>query len=151
MMGDIMEIYLGEGERKTIYLLMIVPTVYLAAVYLLSKITVEKLNARSGLFGAGIVTMFAGFVLHHLMEYTAGLEYWYTGSDLSPLYFVLVYGFLIMGLSGILMIAMDLLKGINELKDRLSSVEEKASKVISNEKQAYGKIPAWKQIEEDRV
>lgn len=91
---------------------------YIAAVYIAVKLTIDKLGARSGLFGVGIATMFAGFIWSKLVEYSAiDGWFWYTEDGRLPvMYFVLLYGFMIMGFSGIVMIAVDLLKAINEMR-----------------------------------
>ena len=97
-------------------LIILAVGIYVVAIYIVTKITLDKLGARSGLFGAGIVTMFTGFIWNKIVEYSALLDgYWYF-EDGELMYFVLFYGFLIMGLSGIVMIAVDLLKAINELR-----------------------------------
>ncbi len=134
------------------WMIIIVPLVYIVAVYVVSKLTVEKLNARSGLFGAGIVTMSMGFILHELVDFFESFGYWYAGSgwyDLLPSYYILSYGFLIMGLCGVVMIAVDLLKMINDLQGWVGRVDDKASKAGPEEKHSYEKVPAWKRISED--
>ena len=40
---------------------------YIVAVYFVTRFTLDHCGARSGLFGAGIVTMFMGFILHSII------------------------------------------------------------------------------------
>jgi hypothetical protein len=122
---------------------------YVAAVYVVSKLSVDKLDARSGLFGAGIVTMFTGFVLHNIVEWSAD-KYWnYVNDDLPFLYYALLYGFLIVGLLGVVMIAVDLLKAINELSGYVSRVDAKNC-TVHNGIDSSDKIPAWKRIQMEK-
>ena len=52
--------------------------VYFVMLYMSIKITVDKLGARSGLFGAGLATMFTGFIWHELLEISLINEWiWY--------------------------------------------------------------------------
>lgn len=113
---------------------------YVVAIYVVSKISVEKWGAKSGLFGAGIATMFMGFILHAVVVYSETLGYWHTGSDDVPLlYFVVSYGLLVMGLSGITMMAVGLLKTI--------CASGKGAPCAEGAKPAQENIPAWKRVE----
>ena len=109
---------------------------YFVALYAAVRITVDKLGARSGLFGTGMATMFAGFLWHKLVEDSAvNGGYWYNEyGQLSLLYYVLFFGFLVMGLSGIVMMAVDILKAVNEL----------TAWTVKKD------IPTWKQIQTEQ-
>lgn len=128
-------------------IILIAPLIiYVIAMFVVTNITVDKLGARSGLFGSGIVTMFMGFIMHNLTKE----HYRYYGRfDLTPMYYVLCYGFLIMGLTGIVMIAVDLLKAVNELSDYASRVDEKQSALQKNLCSSE-KIPTWKRVQADQ-
>jgi hypothetical protein len=120
--------------------------VYITAVYVAAKLAVDKLNARSGLFGAGIVTMFTGFIMHNIIEWS-GDRYWnYVNDDLPFMYYALLYGFLIMGMIGIVMIAVDLLKAVNDLGGYVSRVDEKQS-AIQTAVVDPKEMPAWKRVQ----
>ena len=134
------------------------------AVYFVTRFTLDHCGARSGLFGAGIVTMFMGFILHSIIAPAAdGILS--DDSGFVVLYLIFYYGFLIMGLSGIVMIAVDLLKGINEMSSFVSRTFEKMDagqnytkgRMPAGQKEndlteksapaPQGHIPAWKRIQ----
>lgn len=141
---------------EVLFWIIVVPVVYIAAVFVVARFTVDKLQARTGLFGAGLVTMFMGFLLHKIVEYTAAVGgYWYGWQgELSLLYYVLLFGFLIMGLSGVVMVAVDLLKAVNERRGVVAQEKEQQS-VAPNvpsipEKSPpapQGHIPTWKRVQ----
>lgn len=120
---------------------------YVAALFLAEWYTVKKLGARSGLFGTGLVTMFTGFIWHKLMEAWI-IEYlgWrWEQSELDVMARVLYDATLIMGLCGIAMMAVDLVKGYKELRDKIAAINEKMY-ASPEEKPAYEKVPAWKRM-----
>ena len=106
---------------ELIFIICFALVTYIVGVYIAVKQTEDKLGARSGLFGAGIVTMFVGFIWSKLVEHLA-FAGWFWFDDIL-LYYVMVYGFMIMGLSGIVMIAVDLLKAINEMSERMAQLK----------------------------
>lgn len=127
--------------------ILVVFVVYIAAMIGVTNFTMDRLNACSGLFGAGIVNMFTGFIMYNVMK-TIEL------GGLSPVVLILLYGFLIMGLSGIVMIAVDLLNAINQLSSWVSRMNEKKSAVQDGSSftgkapsAQQGKIPTWKRIQ----
>jgi hypothetical protein len=137
---------------------------YIVAVYFVTRFTLDHCGARSGLFGAGIVTMFMGFILHSIIAPAAdGILS--DDSGFVVLYLIFYYGFLIMGLSGIVMIAVDLLKGINEMssfasrtferkdagqnytKGRMPAGQKENDRTEKSAPAPQGHIPAWKRIQ----
>ena len=131
---------------EILFAISVTAIVYFVALYFVSKLTVDKWGARSGLFGGGIVNIVMGFVLHKIVEYSAIVSgYWFDWKgELSLLYYVLLYGFLLMGISGVVMIAVDRVKGINELS---SSVNYKLESRNSDQSIKQKEIPAWKRIQ----
>lgn len=139
---------------EIMFWILVYIVVYFVALYFAVKYTVDKLGARSGLFGGGLVTMFMGFVLHKIVEYTAAVGgYWYNWEgELPILYYLIVFGGLFMGLGGVAMVAVDLLKAVNESRGSAASkyAQSASGTVGSCEKiqpAQQGKIPTWKQIE----
>ena len=138
--------------------------IYIVAVYFVTRFTLDHCGARSGLFGAGIVTMFMGFILHSINAPAAD-EILNDSSGFVVFYLIFYYGFLIMGLSGIVMIAVDLLKGINEMSSFASRTFERKDagqnytkgRMPAGQKEndltekaapaPQGHIPAWKRIQ----
>ena len=138
--------------------------IYIVAVYFVTRFTLDHCGARSGLFGAGIVTMFMGFILHSIIAPAAD-EILNDSSGFVVFYLIFYYGFLIMGLSGIVMIAVDLLKGINEMssfasrtferkdaeqnytKGRIPAGQKETDLTEKSAPAPQGHIPAWKRIQ----
>ena len=137
--------------------------IYIVAVYFVTRFTLDHCGARSGLFGVGIVTMFMGFIMCSILPPAA--EVIWNASDLGVFYLIIYYGFLIMGLSGIVMIAVDLLKGINEMssfasrtferkdagqnytKGRIPAGQKETDLTEKSAPAPQGHIPAWKRIQ----
>lgn len=107
---------------------------YAFVMYYAVKITKEKLGARSALFGIGVASMFAGFVWNKVLTEFAIDDRLYRWFRSETLHDVLSYGSLILGLSGIVMMAVDILKAIDEL----------TAWTVKKD------TPVWKQIQVDR-
>ena len=125
--------------------------VYFTAVFLTVEYTVDKLGARSGLFGAGLVNIVIGFAMYAIVSKFGILVgefgesvFWYDTPDVF--YYVPLFVFLAMGLSGTVMVAVDLLKAVNELSGYVSRVDAKKP-AVQNDADGSGKIPAWKRIQ----
>ena len=88
---------------------------YVLTMYFAVKITKEKLGARSALFGIGVASMFTGFLWNKVLMEIAIDDFIYWWYRAEPLYYVLSFGSLILGISGIVMMAVDILKAIDEL------------------------------------
>ena len=99
--------------------------VYLVAVHAVVKYTMDKMRAETGMFGVGLVNIVAGFLLYDVVDLFIGF---YLDDSSSLLYLVLRYGFLILGISGIIMVAVDLLRTIQGLGGYISRVEDKIKK-----------------------
>jgi hypothetical protein len=78
-----------------------------------------------------------GFIMYSILPPAA--EVIWNASDLGVFYLIIYYGFLIMGLSGIVMIAVDLLKGINEMSSFASRTFERKD---AGQNYTKGRIPA---------
>lgn len=114
---------------------------YIVALYAVGKISLEKWGAKSGLFSAGIVTMFFGFIMHAVVMYSQTLGYWHGNTESEHpvvLYFVVCYGLLVMGLGGITMMGVGLLKTVNA--SGAKSCEKEAIPAQEN-------IPTWKRVQ----
>lgn len=118
--------------------------VYCIAVYAVVHVTVDKLGARSGLFGAGLVTMFMGYLwTRHLGGLLAEL-FWYTDAGafaMRILYFIAW----IMVPIGVTMVAVDLLKAINETRAALMKTDQDLS-VVKKKKCSDEEVPSWQQF-----
>ncbi len=137
--------------------LLAVAVVYLVALYIAVKNTVDKMGARSALFGAGLVNIVMGSLLYAAIGeigFAEGYDYWYDGPSMC--YYVARFAFLVMALSGVVMVAVDLLKTIRNLQSSVVDVKEKQAgknedaKVQPSPKlqsAAKGDIPTWKRIE----
>lgn len=135
--------------------LVVVAVVYFVATYMAVKYTVDKLGARSGLFGVGLVSVVVGFILYTYVGefgFAKGYEYWYEYP--SMLYYVARFGFLCLGLGGIVMVAVDLLKAVNELGSYVSRTNEKLSGTQSvpgasakSHPTVQENVPTWKRIQ----
>lgn len=132
-----------------LFFCLIIAIIYFAALFAVIKVTVDKLNAYSAMLGAGVVNMFAGFILHVVVKLSGTEGYWNGGKYLEypAMYYVLLFGFLIMGLSGVVMIAVDLMHAIREVRSSCEAALEKKAEKPSPVQQE--KIPAWKQIQMD--
>jgi hypothetical protein len=124
--------------------------IYIVAMLWAENYAINKLGARSGLFGAGLVTMFTGFIWSKQLEMSFLIEgYWDNGDGTLPvLYYILFYSFFVMGLAGIAMVAVDLLMVVKESKAKLDAVKEKVF-APSGEETVYEKMPAWKRVQEE--
>lgn len=115
---------------------------YIVALYAVGKISLEKWGAKSGLFSAGIVTMFFGFIMHAVVMYSQTLGYWHRNTESEhpvALYFAVCYGLLVMGLGGITMMGVGLLKTIG--------ASGKGAPCAEVAKPAQEKIPTWKRVQ----
>ena len=124
---------------------------YIAAMLWAEGFFVKRLGARSGLFGAGLVTMFVGVIWCKQLENSFLVDgYWDNGDGTLPLlYYILYYTFLLMGPAGISMMAADLLKAVKELREKLDDAKQKLQ-AVPGKKQEYEKVPAWKQVVEEQ-
>ena len=121
--------------------------VYLVAVHAVVKYTMDKMGAGTGMLGAGLVNIVAGFLLHDVVDLFIGF-YLY---DLpSLLYLVFRFGFLILGISGIIMVAVDLLRTIQGMGGYISRVEDKIKKSNhTSDTEKRTELPAWERIQMD--
>lgn len=93
--------------------LMIAFVAYLAIAYVAVKLTTDKLFAHSSAFGLGIANLLVGFVGHYIAVDELTYHGYYMEEYTSPWYYVICFGLLVLGLSGIVLMAVDLLRGIN--------------------------------------
>ena len=124
-------------------ILFIIVVAYIVAAAVVAKHTTEKLQAHSGLFGVGIVSIVFGFVLYACFFQ---VDSW--------LLFFIRLGFLILGIGGIIMVAIDLLKAIGDIGDYLSREDDKIRKNVNTpETKAPAaqpeSLPTWKRIQMD--
>ncbi len=96
---------------ETMFLIALALASYAVAAYVAVKLTMEKLGARSSLFGIGMATMFGGFIWNMILrDMVIGEKYW----ERSLAYYI-SWICLIIGLAGIVMMAVDIIKAVNEL------------------------------------
>ena len=92
-------------------ILVAVIAAYLVATYMVVKYTIEQLGARSTSFGKGLVRIVFGFLISAVVSevgYAVGYEYW--DEVPSLLYYLVRFGSLILGISGIVTVAIGLLR-----------------------------------------
>lgn len=135
---------------EMLFWFIIVLAVYITAVIVAVHFTVDKWKARSGLFGVGLVHIVMGFLLDRLVTMRF-YDYW--DYESMGIYYVANYAFLIMGISGIVMVAVDLLKSVKDLRSYVSRENEKQSSPGADQKTAesrsaapQGNIPTWKRM-----
>lgn len=85
---------------------------WIAAVFVFMHMTQEKLGVRSALHGIGIANVTIGFIWHEMLEKKI-MEGMHGIWDIPKITGTLSF-FLVMGVAGIIMIAMDVLKAIHE-------------------------------------
>ena len=133
---------------EMICILIVAFVLYLVAVFVVAKRTVEKLGAPSGRFGVGLVNIVTGFLLHDVIDMFTYAYYW--NEEPSLLYLAFRFGLLILGISGIIMVAVDLLQTVRDMGGYISRVDEKLQKSTTTAEAAKQKeIPAWKRIQMD--
>lgn len=134
---------------ENIFILFLGAALYAAACYCAIKLTVDEMGARSAMFGAGIANMLVGFVMQKLVDILRLIDAArYPYSDTHVLYWILSFGFLILGISGVIMIAVDLLLMIKERYDSSTSGgKSERYEGASPAPAQQDKIPTWKRIQ----
>ena len=129
---------------ETIFILSLGAALYAAACYCAIKLTVNQMGARSAMFGAGIANLLVGFGMQKFVDILRLMDvarYPYSGTPV--IYLILSFGFLILGISGVIMIAVDLLLMIKERTSGGRSEREGTPPVPAQQE----KIPTWKRIQ----
>lgn len=133
-----------------LFILIAVIAAYLVGVYIVTKYSMEKLGARSPLFGNGLVNIVIGFSVSAVASevgLAVGYDYWNEAP--SVLYYLARFGFLILGISGIVMVAIDLLRVLVDLDDHVARAEDKIRKSENTPSEQPKSIPTWKRIQKD--
>lgn len=90
---------------------------YVVIAFISVKLTTKKLAAFSAAFGIGIANVLVGFTAHFVAVDELSFYGYYPNCYTSVWYYVICYCLLLLGLSGIIMIAVDLLRGINAVAE----------------------------------
>ncbi len=118
---------------------------YIVACYCAIKQTVDEMGARSAMFGAGIVNVLVGFGMQKLVDILRLMDVARSPySDTPVIYLILSFGFLILGISGVIMIAVDLLLMIEERTSGGRSEQYKGTPPAPAQQE---EIPTWKRIQ----
>lgn len=135
---------------ELLFWLLVVLGVYITVVSLTVRLTMNRWEARSGLVGVGLVNIVVGFLLDRLVTmHSCG----YPDNGSEGIFYVANYAFLIMGISGIVMVAVDLLRSLQDLRNYVSRINEKKSSADAQKTAemrapaSQGNIPTWKRIE----
>ena len=99
---------------EIMFWILIAVICWIAAVFIFMHVTKEKLGARSDLLGIGMANMVIGFLWHEILERQIIEDIWWK-QDIPKLTGTLSFLSLILGLSGIIMMVVDIVKAISEL------------------------------------
>jgi hypothetical protein len=139
---------------EMIFAVLVVVIVYIAALHTVVKYTVDKLGARSALFGAGLVHFVLGGLLYAVIGeigFAVGYDYWYDRPSIA--YYVVRGLFLAMKLSGVVMVAVDLLKAVASQQETIVDVKKHQADRNENDTSfmpqsgAKKTVPTWKRIQ----
>lgn len=86
---------------------------WIAAAFVFMHIVKEKLGAPSDLAGIGMANVLTGFLWHEILERKI-IEAVHWEGEIPKITWILSVLFLVLGLAGIIMIAMDILRTINK-------------------------------------
>ena len=137
-----------------IFAVLVVIVVYFVALHTVVKYTVDKLGARSALFGCGLVHFVLGGLLYAVIGeigFAVGYDYWYDRPSIG--YYVVRGLFLAMKLSGVVMVAVDLLKAIASQQGTIADVKKQQADRNENytssmpQSGAKETVPTWKRIQ----
>ena len=130
---------------EIIFILSLGAALYAAACYCAIKLTVNQMGARSAMFGAGIANLLVGFGMQKFVDILRLMDVArYPYSDTPVIYLILSFGFLILGISGVIMIAVDLLLMIKERTSDDLPEQYKGTPPVPAQQE---KIPTWKRIQ----
>ena len=97
---------------EMVFSLLLALISWIVAVFVFTHITKEKLGACSDLIGIGMANVCIGFIWHEILERKITEAIHWTW-EIPMITRILSFLFLVLGLAGIIMITMDILRAIH--------------------------------------